>query len=129
KSSQLPSTTERIAPLLTRYRIAVDGEPGDQQVDADSAIRAIWTAGNEALYKAELRYQGRDRELAAVLEAESRAEAKRVAAEQRQAAAEAAHQRAMAERVAEEFEQAEREAKRPKPFEAAAGNWTCPRGY
>jgi hypothetical protein len=128
-SSQLPSTLAEISPLVSRYRIVVDGEPGDEHLDADSAIRLIWAAGNEALHKAELGYQGRDRELAAVLEAESRAEAERIAAEQRHAAAETEHQRAMAERVAEEFERAEREAKRPKPFEATVGNWTCPRGY
>ncbi len=129
KTSQLPSTSAEISPLVSRYRIAVDGEPGDQHLDADSAIRLIWAAGNEVLHKAELRYSGRDRELAAVLEAESRAEAERIAAEQRHAAAEAAHQRAIAEGIAEEFDRDEREAKRPKPFEAAAGNWTCPRGY
>jgi hypothetical protein len=127
KSSQLPSTPPDVSPLVSRYRIDVDGEPGDEHVDADSAIRLIWAAGNEALAKAELYYQ--ERELAAVLEAESRADAERIAAEKTRAAAEAAYQRAMAERVAEEFDRAEREAQRPKPYEAAVGNWTCPRGY
>jgi hypothetical protein len=129
KSPQVSSTSAHIAPLVSRYGIPVDGEPAAEHLDADSAIRLIWRAGNKALRKAELRYEGRDRELAAVLEAEKRAEAKRVAAEQRRAAEEAEHQRAMTERIAEEFDRAEREEKRPKPFEASVGDWTCPRGY
>jgi nucleoid-associated protein YgaU len=129
KSSQVSSTSPRITPLISRYRIPLGGASAADQVDADSAIRLIWTAGNKALRKAELRYDGREHELAAVLEAEKRAEAERAAAEQSRAAEEAEHQRALTEQVAEEFDRAEREAKRPKPFEASVGNWTCPRGY
>src|SRR5206468_903739 len=51
KSSQLPATLADISPLVARYRIAVEGEPGDEYLDADSAIRLIWTAGDEALHK------------------------------------------------------------------------------
>jgi hypothetical protein len=129
KNSQVPSTSPDITPLISRYRIPLGGAAAPDQVDADSAIRLIWSVGNEALREAELRYDGRERELATVLEAKKRREAERAAAEQRRAAEEAEHQRAMTEQVAEEFDQAEREAKRPKPFEAGVGNWTCPRGY
>jgi hypothetical protein len=45
-------------------------------------------------------------------------------AEQQRAPAEAEHQRQLAEQAA-----AERDAKRPKPYDAGGGNWTCPPGY
>jgi hypothetical protein len=129
RDSRVSSTSPSIRPLISRYRIPLGGGVAADQIDADSAIRVIWIAGNQALRKAELRYDGRERELAAVLEAERRMEAEHAAVELRRAAEQAEHQRALMEQVAEEFDRAEREAKRPKPFEASVGNWTCPRGY
>jgi hypothetical protein len=138
-SPNVPSGAPSIAPLVVRYAISTEGE----DVDADAAMRLIWTVAAKALHKAELLYDGRADELVAIMDAERSAEAETphaVATEQAPLAqplesedakrtAEAEHQRAMIEQVAEEFARAERQVKRPSPYEVSPGSWTCPRGY
>jgi hypothetical protein len=106
----VPSQAPEIAPLVTRYAISTKGD----EVDVNSAVAVIWAAADEALRKAELLYAGHEDELAAVMGAESTAQE---------------HQRELIDRVATEFDREEHAPSRPRPYEAGAGNWTCPRGY
>ena len=125
-NAKLPSSIPSIAPLVARYAISTEGEV----VDADSAMRLIWTAAAKTLHKAELLQDGRADELVAVMDTEKRAARPQLPdSEEEKRAAEADHQRAMIERVAEEFARAERSTKRPEPYEVSPGSWTCPRGY
>jgi hypothetical protein len=118
-----------VKPLLARYDLSVDKEG---TVTADGAIHSLWKQAAKTLAKAELFYSGRLEEIAVAVNAERRGsespqEPQRK--KERSAAEDAARQIALIERVAQEFDHAEREAGRPKPYEAAVGNWTCPRGY
>ena len=109
----VPSQAPEIAPLVTRYAISTKGE----EVDVDSALAIIWAAADEALHRAELLYEGRNDELAALMGAETEDKA------------DAQRQRELMERVAADFDREERAPSRPRPYEAGTGNWTCPRGY
>jgi hypothetical protein len=125
----LSKDTPSVSPLVARYEIPVDPRG---TIQADAAIHSLWRVAAKALGKAELFYAGRLDELAAAVDAERRGSA--ISSPRRQkdderAAEDAARQRALIEQVAREFDHAEREAERPKPYEAAVGNWTCPRGY
>jgi hypothetical protein len=124
-SKEAPS----IKPLIERYDLPVDAEG---TVGADAAIHSLWKQAAKALAKAELFYSGRLEEIAVAVNAERRgSESPREPQpkKERSAAENAAQRIALIERVAQEFDHAEREAERPKPYEAAVGNWTCPRGY
>jgi hypothetical protein len=117
----VPASAPAIAPLVTRYAIATP----EDDVDTDSALRVIWATADEALRKAELLYEGRQEELAAIMGADhggTPAPAARNEDEERQ--------REMIQRIAAEFDHPEPQApKRPQPYEVTTGNWTCPRGY
>jgi hypothetical protein len=118
-----------VSPLVARYEIPID-ERGT--IQADAAIHSLWRVAARALSKAEMFYAGRLDELAAAVEAERRASAASSPSrpkDDERAAADEARRRALIEQVAREFDHAEREAERPRPYEAAVGNWTCPRGY
>jgi hypothetical protein len=122
RSNSLSPTAAGVEPLVARYRITPD--PASGQIDADSAIRLIWSAAEASLHKAELLREGRVDELAAIMDEEGKADAERA-----RAAEEAAHQQELIERVAREFNEEARRNERPQPYEASPGNWTCPRGY
>jgi hypothetical protein len=119
-----------VKPLVARYDLPV-GAQGI--VGADSAIHSLWKHAAKDLAKAELFYSGRLEEIAVVVDAERRGSESppepQPKKKERPAAEDGARQSALIERVAQEFDHAEREAERPKPYEAAIGNWTCPRGY
>ena len=114
----VPASASDIAPLVTRYAIAT----AEDDVDADSALRVIWARADEALHRAELLYQGRAEELAAIMGTDAAAPAA-------QAPVDDEHRRELIERVAREFEESDQTPARPRPFEVTTGNWTCPRGY
>ena len=125
----LSKDAPNVKPLLDRYDLPVDARG---TVGADAAIHSLWKQAAKALAKAELFYSGRLEEIALAVDAERRGSEllqeprpKR----ERSAAEDEARQTALIERVTQEFDHAEREAERPKPYQAAIGNWTCPRGY
>ncbi len=115
--------------LVSRYEIPVDARG---TIQADAAIHSLWKVAAKALTKAELFHSGRVDELSASIEAERRGSASMPTSkttDDHREAEDAARQSALIEQVAQEFDHAEREAERPKPYQAAVGSWTCPRGY
>ncbi len=125
----LSKDTPSIQPLIARYDLPVDA-PGT--IQADAAIRSLWKSAAKGINKAELFYSGRVDEIALAVDAERRGSESSPNNEpkkERSAGEDAARRSALIERVAQEFDHAEREAERPRPYQAAIGNWTCPRGY
>jgi hypothetical protein len=125
----LSTDAPSVKALVARYDIPVDARG---TIQADAAIHSLWRVAAKALNKAELFYSDRLDERAAAVEAERRASAAsppQKPRDDRRAQAEEARRRALIEQIAREFDDAEREAERPRPYEAAVGNWTCPRGY
>jgi hypothetical protein len=118
-----------VKPLIARYGLPVDAQG---TIEAQAAIHSLWKSAAKDLAKAELFYSGRLDEIALAVDVERRGSESPQKAEPnnpRAADGDAARRSALIARVAQEFADAERETKRPKPYEAAIGNWTCPRGY
>ena len=124
-SKEAPS----VKPLIARYDLRVDTHG---TVGADAAIHFLWKSAAKDLADAELFYSERLEEIAVGVDAERRGTESPQEPEPKKGRTtvdDAARQSALIDRVTQEFDHAEREAERPKPYEAAVGNWTCPRGY
>jgi hypothetical protein len=125
----LSKDAPNVKPLVARYDLPVDPEG---TVAADAAIHSLWKQAAKALAKAELFYSGRFEEIAVAVNAERRGSKSPQASQpkkERSAAEDPTRRSALIEHVAQEFDHAVREVKRPRPYQAAIGNWTCPRGY
>ena len=105
RTPHVPASLPGVAALVSRYAIPVEDASGAGTVDCDSAIPFMWATARKELADA------------------------RSVASRRRTLAEAEHQKQLIEQVEQEFERGERRPERPRPFEAGAGNWTCPSGY